>query len=107
VADGHDKKVLILQRDSLQQVGSFGDGGRLPGRFHAAPSVAVDPQGNVYTGENLEGKRVQNPDQFRRWRPVLCRAQPRGRLEGEPLHDRDLCGQAPAAVPAQGTKKAP
>ena len=59
VADGHDKKVLILQRGTLQQVGSFGDGGRLPGRFYAVGSVSVDAQGNVYTGENLEGKRVQ------------------------------------------------
>jgi DNA-binding beta-propeller fold protein YncE len=59
VADGHDKKVLILQRDTLQQVGGFGDGGRLPGRFYGVGSVAVDAQGNVYTGENLEGKRVQ------------------------------------------------
>jgi hypothetical protein len=59
VANGHDKKVLLLQRDTLTQVGSFGDGGRNPGRFLAVGSVAVDANGNVYTGENLEGKRVQ------------------------------------------------
>jgi DNA-binding beta-propeller fold protein YncE len=59
VADGQDKTVLILQRDTLAKVGSFGDGGRLPGRFYAVGSVAVDSQGNVYTGENSEGKRVQ------------------------------------------------
>ncbi len=59
VADGQDKTVLVLQRDTLAKVGNFGDGGRLPGRFYAVGSVAVDSQGNIYTGENLEGKRVQ------------------------------------------------
>ena len=31
VADGHDKKVWMLDRASLETVGSFGDGGRYPG----------------------------------------------------------------------------
>ena len=59
VADGQDKKVLILSRDTLNVIGSFGDGGRMSGQFYAVGSVAVDSKGNVYTGENLEGKRVQ------------------------------------------------
>jgi len=59
VADGVDKKVWVLNRSTLEQVGSVGDGGRLPGRFNGVGSVAVDSQGNLYTGENLEGKRVQ------------------------------------------------
>jgi hypothetical protein len=59
VADGHDQKVFILRRDTLETVGSFGDGGRYPGTFYAVGSVAVDSKGNIYTGENLEGKRVQ------------------------------------------------
>jgi hypothetical protein len=59
VADGLDQKVFILRRDTLETVGSFGDGGRYPGAFYAVGSVAVDSHGNVYTGENLEGKRVQ------------------------------------------------
>jgi len=59
VADGHDQKVFILRRDTLEVVGSFGDGGRYPGTFYSVGSVAVDSKGNVYTGENLEGKRVQ------------------------------------------------
>jgi DNA-binding beta-propeller fold protein YncE len=59
VADGHDQKVFILRRDTLETVGSFGDGGRYPGAFYGVGSVAVDSHGNVYTGENLEGKRVQ------------------------------------------------
>ena len=59
VADGHDKKVWILLRDTLEVVSSFGDGGRLPGLFYGVSSVAVDSKGNVYTGETYEGKRVQ------------------------------------------------
>ena len=59
VADGHDQKIFILRRDTLETVGSFGDGGRYPGTFYSVGSVAVDSRGNIYTGENLEGKRVQ------------------------------------------------
>jgi NHL repeat-containing protein len=59
VADGHDKKVWILDRSSLETIGSFGEGGRYPGEFYGVGSVAVDSKGNVYTGETYEGKRVQ------------------------------------------------
>jgi len=59
VADGLNKTVWILQRDTLTPVSRFGDGGRYPGLFYAVDSVAVDSRGNVYTGEGLEGKRVQ------------------------------------------------
>jgi DNA-binding beta-propeller fold protein YncE len=59
VADGHDKKVFILRRDTLEVVSSFGDGGRLPGQFYGVGGIAVDSKGNVYTGETYEGKRVQ------------------------------------------------
>lgn len=59
VADGHDQKVFILRRDTLETLGSFGGGGRYPGLFYSVGSVAVDSRGNVYTGETLEGKRIQ------------------------------------------------
>ena len=59
VADGHDQKIFILRRDTLETIGSFGDGGRYPGTFYSVGSVAVDSRGNLYTGETLEGKRVQ------------------------------------------------
>ncbi|HSB11496.1 MAG TPA: hypothetical protein VLM38_18555 [Blastocatellia bacterium] len=59
VADGHDKKVFVLRRDTLEIVSSFGDGGRMPGQFYGVGSIAVDSKGNVYTGETYEGKRVQ------------------------------------------------
>jgi DNA-binding beta-propeller fold protein YncE len=59
VADGHDKKIWMLDRMSLESIGNFGDGGRYPGRFYGVGSVAVDSKGNVYTGETYDGKRVQ------------------------------------------------
>jgi DNA-binding beta-propeller fold protein YncE len=59
VADGHDKKIFILRRDTLEVVSSFGAGGRMPGQFYGVGSIAVDSKGNVYTGETYEGKRVQ------------------------------------------------
>ena len=59
VVDGHDKKVIILQRDTLAEVGGFGTGGRLPGQFLAVGSIVADALGNVYTGEQHHGKRVQ------------------------------------------------
>jgi hypothetical protein len=59
VADGQDQKVFILDRGTLNVVGSFGDGGRWPGRFFGVGSIAVDSRGTVYTGETYEGKRVQ------------------------------------------------
>jgi hypothetical protein len=59
VADGHNKKVHVLQRDTLTEVSTFGSGGRYPGQFLAVNSIAVDAQGTVYTGEQHHGKRVQ------------------------------------------------
>ncbi len=59
VADGHDKKIWVLNRSTLETVGSFGDGGRYPGHFYGVGSVALDSKGNVYTGETYDGKRVQ------------------------------------------------
>ena len=59
VADGGDKKVLILNRNTLAQVGTLGSGGRYPGQFLVVSTVATDSHGNLYTGEQHHGKRVQ------------------------------------------------
>jgi DNA-binding beta-propeller fold protein YncE len=59
VADAQDQKVFVLDRNRLAGVSSFGGGGRWPGGFYGVGSVAVDARGNVYTGENFEGKRLQ------------------------------------------------
>ena len=59
LADGKNMKVYIMDRESLDILTSFGDGGRQPGQFFAVHSIATDSQGNIYTTETYEGKRVQ------------------------------------------------
>ena len=59
VADGKNMRVYVLDRGSLETLTSFGDGGRQPGQFFAVHSIATDSQGNIYTTETYEGKRVQ------------------------------------------------
>ena len=59
VADGINNRVHILQRDTLELLTSFGDGGRQPGQFYGVHSIATDSKGNIYTTETWEGKRLQ------------------------------------------------
>lgn len=59
LADGKNMKIYIMDRQSLEILTSFGDGGRQPGQFFAVHSIATDSQGNIYTTETYEGKRVQ------------------------------------------------
>jgi DNA-binding beta-propeller fold protein YncE len=59
MADGVNDKVRIIDRQSLKELTNFGDGGRQPGEFHAVHSIAIDHEGNLYTTETYEGKRVQ------------------------------------------------
>ncbi len=59
VANGQEQTVHVLRRDTLAEVGRIGSGGRWPGHFYAVGSVAVDARGHLFTGEALEGKRVQ------------------------------------------------
>jgi DNA-binding beta-propeller fold protein YncE len=59
LADGINNRIYVIQRDTLQVLTSFGDGGRQPGQFYGVHSIAVDSKGNIYTTETWEGKRVQ------------------------------------------------
>lgn len=59
LADGKNEKVYIMDRQSLEILTSFGDGGRQPGQFFAVHSIATDSKGNIYTTETYEGKRLQ------------------------------------------------
>jgi hypothetical protein len=59
LADGTNEKVRIIERSTLQELTSFGDGGRQPGQFYGVHSIATDSKGNIYTTETYEGKRVQ------------------------------------------------
>ena len=59
LADGFNKKVHIIERESLEALTTFGDGGRQPGQFLGVHSIATDSEGNIYTTETYEGKRLQ------------------------------------------------
>jgi hypothetical protein len=59
VADGSNMKIHILLRDTLEELTTFGDGGRQPGAFYAVHSIATDSKGNLYTTETYRGQRVQ------------------------------------------------
>jgi DNA-binding beta-propeller fold protein YncE len=59
LADGENDRVHIIDRESLQVLTSFGEGGRQPGMFYGVHSIAVDSKGNIYTTETYRGQRVQ------------------------------------------------
>jgi DNA-binding beta-propeller fold protein YncE len=59
LVDGQNMKIYVMDRQSLQVIYSFGEGGRQPGTWFAPHSIAADSKGNLYTTETYEGKRVQ------------------------------------------------
>jgi DNA-binding beta-propeller fold protein YncE len=59
MADGVNEKVKIIDRQTLEELTTFGDGGRQPGQFYGVHSIAIDSKGNLYTTETYEGKRLQ------------------------------------------------
>ena len=74
VADGSNMKIHVLQRDTLDTLTTFGDGGRQPGQFYAVHSIATDSKGNVFTTETYRGQRVQK-FQFKGVAPVTKKDQ--------------------------------
>ena len=59
LADGKNERIYVIDRQSLEILTTFGDGGRQPGQFFAVHSLATDSKGNLYTTETYEGKRLQ------------------------------------------------
>ena len=59
MADGQNAKVLIIDRESMEVLYTFGQGGRQPGTFYGTHSIATDSEGNIFTTETYEGSRVQ------------------------------------------------
>jgi len=59
VVDGQNMKVWILERETLEILTNFGDGGRQPGLWYAPHSIVTDSKGNIYTTETYDGKRIQ------------------------------------------------
>ena len=72
LADGQNFKISIIDRESMEVLFTFGDGGRPPGLFYAPHSIATDSEGNIYTTETYEGKRVQK-FLYQGMRPVTVR----------------------------------
>ncbi len=59
MTDGENRKVRILDRNSLEVLTSFGEGGHQPGEFYGNHSIATDSKGNIYVTETYRGQRVQ------------------------------------------------
>lgn len=59
VADGSNKHVHILLRETLEVVGQFSHGGRAGGELGLAHVMASDSRGNVYVGETIGRQRIQ------------------------------------------------
>jgi len=59
MADGVNEHVVILDRQTLTPIYTFGDGGNSAGEFHGVHSIAIDSKGNLFTTETYEGRRIQ------------------------------------------------
>jgi DNA-binding beta-propeller fold protein YncE len=59
LADGKNERIYIMDRQSLEILSQFGDGGRQPGQFFAVHSIVTDSRGNIFTTETYEGRRLQ------------------------------------------------
>jgi streptogramin lyase len=65
-ADGGNEQVLIMDRIFGRILDKFGQPGRQAGQFTFLHTVARDSKGNLYTGETINGRRVQ------KFVPVHC-----------------------------------
>ena len=59
VIDGANHHVWILRRDTLEVVDRFGQQGIFGGSLNVPHALATDSKGNVYVGENFDGRRFQ------------------------------------------------
>ena len=59
LADGLNRKIHVIERATMEVLTKFGAGGRQPGQFYGVHSIATDSDGNIYTTETWEGKRLQ------------------------------------------------
>jgi DNA-binding beta-propeller fold protein YncE len=74
LADGHNEKIYVILRSTMEVLTTFGDGGRQPGQFFGVHSIATDSAGNLYTTETYEGKRLQK-FVYRGLQPVVSMEQ--------------------------------
>ncbi|HEX6002980.1 MAG TPA: hypothetical protein VFZ14_03175 [Burkholderiales bacterium] len=58
-ADGGNERVHIMDRFAGSILASFGQPGHQAGQFTFLHTIAKDSKGNLYTGETINGRRVQ------------------------------------------------
>ena len=59
VSDFDNGQVVIVERRTLDAVGTFGNRGARPGDFQSLHNLATDSKGNLYTAEVAPGARIQ------------------------------------------------
>ena len=59
MSDGRNQKIRIIDRQSLEEIYNFGEGGHYPGQWYSLHSIAIDSKGNLFTTETYQGRRVQ------------------------------------------------
>jgi hypothetical protein len=59
VSDFGNGHIWIVNRKTLEVVGSFGEKGKEPGNFQNPHHLSTDSKGNIYTAEVNPGSRVQ------------------------------------------------
>ena len=59
VGDLANGAFYVINRENLHELDRIGRSGRQIGEFHWLHALAVDSQGNVYTGEVDSGQRIQ------------------------------------------------
>jgi hypothetical protein len=65
-ADGGNEQVLIMDRIAGTILGKFGQPGRQASQFTFLHTINKDSKGNLYTGETINGRRIQ------KFVPVKC-----------------------------------
>jgi hypothetical protein len=61
--------VWILERATGKTLGHFGSNGKYAGQFHWINAIGTDTEGNIYTGEVEQAKRIQ------KFVPVMANAK--------------------------------
>jgi hypothetical protein len=59
ISDLTNNKIWFLNRETGRIVGQFGTMGENGGQWFGLHMIAIDTQGNIYTGEVFNGERVQ------------------------------------------------
>ena len=74
-ADGGNEQILLMNRAAGGILDAFGQPGRQAGQFTFLHTVAKDSKGNLYTGETINGRRIQ------KFVPVKCGRFGNGRCD--------------------------